>query len=188
MKCERCGIETNTFKMSYLNSEMICMDCVDNEKYHPVYEFARKIEKQEVKAGNYNFPGVLEGLSYHTKDEANLLARLKYGDNPNEIYKAWDTVLNNMLYRPNKFAELIIANEIDYKEEAASWIAYMATTKRIDGRNEASQKACKEINVGTPLPTPLVELMSNNHRTLQQEYTATMLTIYTNNPTYLPFI
>lgn len=59
MKCERCGKETNIHTMSMLNTDLICMDCKEDERKHPLYEQARETELEEVKKGNYNYKGLL---------------------------------------------------------------------------------------------------------------------------------
>ena len=57
--CERCLKETNTTSMSWLNTEMLCMECKEEEKKHPQYEEAKKLELENVRNGNYNYPGLL---------------------------------------------------------------------------------------------------------------------------------
>lgn len=188
MICARCGKETNVHRMSYLNLEEICSECEEKEKKHPVYKYGKEIERAAVLAGNYNFPGVLDGLTYRTEAEANLLARLKHGDTPENIYEAWDRLVNNFNYNAANFAKLLEDNGINYKEEAKSWIAQMSILGRVDGRNEASQKACKEVGIEAAMLTPLTKKMSRNHPTIQQQYTATMLSIYTGEPVSLPYI
>lgn len=188
MICSRCKKETNVHNLSFLNLEEICPDCAAKERKHPVYEYAKKIERKAVKNGDYNFPGVLEGMKYNTEAEANLLARLKYGDYLDETFKAWDNVINNISYDAVKMAELIKENNINYKDEAESWIAQMSILGRVDGRNEAAQEACKKVGIEAAKLTPLTKKMSRNHPTIQQQYTATMLTIYTGEKTYLPYI
>lgn len=188
MICARCKKETNIHKMSFLNVDEICPECEEKEKKHPVYKFAKDIERKAVLSGNYNFPGVLSGLIYKTDAEANLLARIKYGDNDAEIFKAWDSVVNSLSYNAADFAKRLAENGIDYKEEAVSWIAQMSILGVVDGRNEAAQQACKKVGINAAALTPLTKKMSRNHPTIQQQYTATMLTIYTGEPTSLPYI
>lgn len=57
-KCERCGNDTSSLKMSFFNEDMCCMDCLSIEQQHPKYEEARKKEIQECLNGNYNYIGV----------------------------------------------------------------------------------------------------------------------------------
>jgi len=59
MKCDRCGKETNITIMSWLNTQIICMECSKNEKSHPRYKEAKEREHQEVLRGNYNYKGIL---------------------------------------------------------------------------------------------------------------------------------
>lgn len=53
--CERCSKKTNVLQMSFLNTQMICPDCFEEEKSHPNYEKARAEEREAVKNGNYNY-------------------------------------------------------------------------------------------------------------------------------------
>jgi len=58
-KCERCGGDTEgCTKVSYFNTETICMSCVAKERAHPKYAEATRVECEAVKQGNYNFPGI----------------------------------------------------------------------------------------------------------------------------------
>ena len=56
--CERCRRSTNIFKMSFFNTDMLCMECLKKEESHPMYEAARKEELRQMKMGNCNFPGI----------------------------------------------------------------------------------------------------------------------------------
>lgn len=56
--CERCGRETRVFQMSRFTPEMVCVDCIKEEKEAPGYKKAADAEYQEVVKKNYNFPGV----------------------------------------------------------------------------------------------------------------------------------
>lgn len=58
MTCDRCGKETFGTTGSYFNTETICFDCRDLEEAHPLFEEARRVETEQVKNGNYNFPGI----------------------------------------------------------------------------------------------------------------------------------
>ena len=57
-KCQRCSSETNTHTMSVFDVALICMECAERERLHPKYSWARKVEEEEVKKGNFNFTGV----------------------------------------------------------------------------------------------------------------------------------
>jgi len=59
-QCDRCGKPSKSFTGSWLNTEMICMDCAEREKEEPDYQVARDIENQEVRKGNLNYPGIRE--------------------------------------------------------------------------------------------------------------------------------
>jgi hypothetical protein len=55
--CDRCGKQTNTMSMSWLNTEECCMDCLEAEKEEPDYILAKQKEAEEVKRGNLNYGG-----------------------------------------------------------------------------------------------------------------------------------
>lgn len=57
-KCDRCYKETIVTTMSFFDASMCCPDCIKVEKTHPQYEEAHRREVEEVKRGNYNFPGI----------------------------------------------------------------------------------------------------------------------------------
>jgi len=44
--------------MSMFNTEMCCQGCLDKEKRHPSYQYARQQEFEAAKRGDYNFPGI----------------------------------------------------------------------------------------------------------------------------------
>lgn len=56
--CERCGKRTRVFSMSFFNEDMCCSECLEKEKNHPSYEYAKMVELEEVKKGNYNYKGI----------------------------------------------------------------------------------------------------------------------------------
>ncbi len=57
--CDRCGEPTKgTTTMSVFNQDVICMDCKEAEKNDPDYELAKNTEADEVRKGNYNYPGI----------------------------------------------------------------------------------------------------------------------------------
>lgn len=58
MICDRCGKETLGHTMSYFNTDEICFECRDTERAHPMFEEARRIEAEHVRAGDYNFQGI----------------------------------------------------------------------------------------------------------------------------------
>lgn len=69
-KCDRCGKETKSFKMSFFNEEECCKDCILIESMHDEYERARKIETDECRSGNYNYKGI--GLPVNYEDWSSL--------------------------------------------------------------------------------------------------------------------
>jgi hypothetical protein len=56
--CDRCYQPTTTFSRSYFNGDVICDDCKEKEKAHPLYIEAKRIENQEIDRGNFTFPGI----------------------------------------------------------------------------------------------------------------------------------
>ena len=58
MKCDRCGNETKSWKMSIFNTDMLCPECLAKEENHPMYKHAKEVEFMHVKMGDYNFEGV----------------------------------------------------------------------------------------------------------------------------------
>lgn len=56
--CDRCGRETLVLTMSIFNTEMICMTCEQKEMEHPEYRKAKDVELEQVRRGNYNYPGI----------------------------------------------------------------------------------------------------------------------------------
>lgn len=57
--CHRCGGRTTCYSMSFLNTQLCCMGCLDKEKEHPRYVEARKVEEGQLRAGNRDYPGLL---------------------------------------------------------------------------------------------------------------------------------
>ena len=64
--CERCeklfGVGARL--LSYMNTETICIDCSANEQGHPYYQLAKEAELEQVREGNYNYPGLFAGQKY----------------------------------------------------------------------------------------------------------------------------
>ena len=56
--CQRCGVETDAYTMSWFNTDYICMECNAKDEAHPDIELAKDVEVAHVKAGNYNYPGI----------------------------------------------------------------------------------------------------------------------------------
>ena len=57
-KCGRCKEKTNTYIMSFFNTDMLCPDCADKERKHPLYEKAREVELAKVRAGIRDYKGI----------------------------------------------------------------------------------------------------------------------------------
>lgn len=58
MKCQRCGQECGTYRMSWFDTANICETCQVEEEAHPDYRYAKDVENAAVEKGNTNFPGV----------------------------------------------------------------------------------------------------------------------------------
>jgi hypothetical protein len=56
--CDRCGAELKVRIMSMFNEDVICMECKEKETQREDYAYARDVEMEEVRKGNYNFKGV----------------------------------------------------------------------------------------------------------------------------------
>lgn len=58
--CARCGVSlvNHVAGMSYFNTDVCCLDCLEKERQHPDYQRARQVELEEVRRGNYNFEGI----------------------------------------------------------------------------------------------------------------------------------
>ena len=56
--CERCYKESVAFMMSFFNTQMCCMECIDEEKTRQGYAEAKEMELEQVRNGNYSFEGV----------------------------------------------------------------------------------------------------------------------------------
>lgn len=57
-RCARCSKETTATIMSMYNTDIICMDCKDEETQRPDYKEACEAERKAVQSGNNNFKGV----------------------------------------------------------------------------------------------------------------------------------
>jgi len=57
-KCQRCQKETTITTMSMFNTDHCCLECIDKEKKHPDYKYAKQMELLAIETGNYNFPGI----------------------------------------------------------------------------------------------------------------------------------
>lgn len=69
--CSRCHKELTSRIMSRFNEDVICIDCSEKEKEHPLYKDAVEAELAEVKLGNYNYKGLFSGQRYPFKKEGS---------------------------------------------------------------------------------------------------------------------
>lgn len=63
-KCSRCGSPLTIRILSRMNEEILCLHCAEAEKAHPRYQEAVEAELEQVKAENYNYPGLFAGKKY----------------------------------------------------------------------------------------------------------------------------
>ena len=58
-KCDRCGGSLEEGRtMSMFNTECICMRCKEQERKDPRYKEALEADMEQIKLGNYNYPGI----------------------------------------------------------------------------------------------------------------------------------
>lgn len=57
--CDRCKTKLTSRTMSWLNEDVICMDCSDKERSHDKFKQAKEAEIDQVRRGNYNYGGLL---------------------------------------------------------------------------------------------------------------------------------
>ena len=57
-KCDRCGGELKVRQMSRFNTDVLCPDCIEEERRHPDYPKAAAAEFEAVRRGDMNFPGI----------------------------------------------------------------------------------------------------------------------------------
>lgn len=67
LSCDRCKKPTTSLIMSMFNTEMICDECKDRERQHPMYEQAVAADIVQIKLGNYNFQGI--GLPFDLRGD-----------------------------------------------------------------------------------------------------------------------
>ena len=56
--CARCFKRTNTTRMSWFNTQMICVSCQKNEEKDPRYKQAKEAELRALQAGDRNYKGI----------------------------------------------------------------------------------------------------------------------------------
>jgi len=69
--CDRCGNKFIIRTQSIFNSDVLCRECLGDERKAPGYAEAARIESKHVSAGDYNYEGV--GLSQADRDFLKLL-------------------------------------------------------------------------------------------------------------------
>lgn len=57
--CDRCRATLTIRIMSWLNEDVICINCSQEETKHERYKEAKEAELNEIKKGNYNYKGLL---------------------------------------------------------------------------------------------------------------------------------
>ncbi len=58
ISCDRCKIETNTFSVSYFNTDSICTECEKIESVHPLFQPAKRANDDAICRGEFDFEGV----------------------------------------------------------------------------------------------------------------------------------
>ncbi len=56
--CDRCKSGTDVTQMSLFNTQMCCSECIEKERAHPKFPYARNCELNALEEGDYNFPGI----------------------------------------------------------------------------------------------------------------------------------
>lgn len=58
MTCERCKEPAPVWRMSWFNTEDICMACARIEEAHPDFEAAMAADRRAVQRGDHNYDGI----------------------------------------------------------------------------------------------------------------------------------
>lgn len=58
MECNRCKAETNSYTVSWFNTEKICDECDKKELAHPNIKKAKDAERKACDKGDMNFQGI----------------------------------------------------------------------------------------------------------------------------------
>lgn len=58
MICERCNKVTVAWRMSWFNTQNICLECDAEERKHPDYAVAKKAVYEQEQQGNRNYEGI----------------------------------------------------------------------------------------------------------------------------------
>lgn len=56
--CDRCHKTAKARIMSMFNMDMICPECKEAEREHPLYGLASQKEREALLRGERNFPGI----------------------------------------------------------------------------------------------------------------------------------
>ena len=57
--CDRCGQSLQAGRvMSMFNRDCLCLDCKEKEMKDKDYKLAQKVEREAIKKGDFNFPGI----------------------------------------------------------------------------------------------------------------------------------
>ena len=60
--CTHCGGSLNDGRIcSMFSTDCICIPCSDKERQDPDYKKAVEADHEQIKRGNYNFPGIRSG-------------------------------------------------------------------------------------------------------------------------------
>ena len=73
-QCERCGRQATTLTGSWFNTQMICPQCDLLEHEHPLIEKAKKVEREALTNGDFNFVGI--GLPKDLEDISRIASDL----------------------------------------------------------------------------------------------------------------
>ena len=58
-RCDKCRKNLEAGRtMSRFDQSCLCLDCAEREKQDPEYEKVVQAERNEIRLGNYNFPGI----------------------------------------------------------------------------------------------------------------------------------
>jgi hypothetical protein len=57
-ECDRCLGDASAYTTSQFNTQTLCMDCKKLERQHPDYQRALEAEREAIKGGDYNYPGI----------------------------------------------------------------------------------------------------------------------------------
>ena len=60
--CDNCGGSLKEGRsMSMFSTQCLCIKCIDKERKDPDYKKAVEADHEQIKLGNYNFPGIRSG-------------------------------------------------------------------------------------------------------------------------------